>query len=208
MKLFSVLSKEEIEFVEKNSKKIRVAKNEIVYSIKDEIRHVSLVLSGKLKVVKFSIDGNQQIVNHIVQGNTFGEALVFSKKSYPAYVIAEENSTILMVPRQVIFKLFDNKKFLLFYIESMSTKVSNLSFVIEILSIKSIQKRLLTYFSILSIKQGSNVIFFKSKKNIADNIGTVREVVSRTMKNLEEKGLIEMIDLHHLKFNVDVSQFM
>ncbi len=199
MNLFSVLNDEEMKYLTNHSKKVSVLKNDILHSIKDEITNVSLVLSGRLKVVKFSIDGNQQVINYVNENNTFGEAFIFSGRNYPAYVIAEQDSTILEIPRSVIFTLFKNEKFLLSFIKEISNKVLNLSNIIEIISTKSIEERLLMYFSILSSEQKTDVIFFNSKQKVANDIGSVREVVSKRMKLLEQKGFIRILDRNHIK---------
>jgi CRP/FNR family transcriptional regulator len=197
--IFSDLSKSEKLFLEKNSMKIEISKNSILHSTDEEIKCVSLVLKGKLKVVKFSSDGNQQVVKYVGKNETFAEGFIFSGKKYPAYIMAENNSLILEIPRHIILKLFENKKFMISYIKEISDKMLNLSNIIEILSMKSIEERLLMYFSIIAKEQKSNIIYFKSKQKIADDIGSVREVVSKKMKILEQKKIIKFIDRNHFE---------
>ncbi len=197
--IFSDLSKKEKDFLRKNSKKVEILKNSILHSTNEEIKCVSLVLDGKLKVVKFSFNGNQQVVKYIRKNETFAEGFIFSGKNYPAYIIAERNSAILEIPKHIILQLFENKKFMISYIKEISNKMLNLSNIIEILLIKSVEERLLMYFSIIAREQKSNIVYFKSKQKIADDIGSVREVVSKKMKLLDEKGIIKQIDRNHFE---------
>ena len=197
--IFNDLKDDQKNFVFQNSKEIKVLKNFVLHSPRENIDTISFVLQGKLVVAKYSFDGNQQIIKRLKTGETFGESLIFSGKPYPAYIIAEDDSKVLEIPKKVIFHLFEDKNFMVNYLKEISNKVLNLSNVIEILSIKPVEQRLIMYFSLLRTAQQSNIIYFKSKADIAMNIGTVREVVSKKMKLLEDKGIIKIIDKNHFK---------
>nr|WP_303048793.1 helix-turn-helix domain-containing protein [Marinitoga sp. 1154] len=75
----------------------------------------------------------------------------------------------------------------------------NLSNIIDILIIKSIKERIIKYFSLLYKQQKTEIIYFKSKQKIASDIGSVREVVSKKIKELINEGVIEEIDKNHIK---------
>ncbi|OQY42494.1 MAG: hypothetical protein B6227_02075 [Fusobacteriia bacterium 4572_74] len=117
--------------------------------------------------------------------------LIFNEDKYPAYFIAQEKSTILEISKEVIFQLFTNKEFLLFFLKEMSQKIVSLSDIIEVLAHTSIKSRVARYlFKEMEI-QGSNTIkIVKSKTFIAKELGSVREVVSRVFKSLENQGII------------------
>jgi CRP-like cAMP-binding protein len=193
------IKEDQKEFIINNSKKLEVLKNAILHSPKENINVVSLVLEGKLKVVKYSFDGNQQVIKCIEKGETFGESFIFSDKPYPAYIMAEKDSIVLEISKNTLLELFKDRNVMITYIKKISSKILNLSNIIEILLVKSIEERLIMYFSFLHKEQKSEIIYFKSKADIAANIGSVREVVSKKMKILQEKGIIELIDKHHFK---------
>ncbi|AKI97344.1 Crp/Fnr family transcriptional regulator [Kosmotoga pacifica] len=200
IRTFDKLSEGEVKYVKRNSRLIKINKNEILYSPNEICEQVSVVLKGKLKVSKLFPSGKEQILKYLQKGDTFGETLVFLKAQYPAYVIADTTAKILEIPKRVMLEIFDNKAFLISYLESISKKVLNLSNVIEMLSMKTIKQRVARYLINLYNSQGSNVInLMKSKKQIAADIGSVREVVSRTFSELERNGVIKLLDRQHVE---------
>ncbi|GAB6188984.1 hypothetical protein JCM30566_07230 [Marinitoga arctica] len=186
--------------LENYSKISIVDKNEILHSPHEKLEQMSIVIEGKLKVVKFTSEGNEQVLKYISENESFGEGLIFANECYPSFIIAEKKSKVLEISKEGILYLFKkNEDFLVMYLNEISKKMLNLSTVIDILIIKSIKERIIKYFILLSKQQNSKIIYFKSKQKIANDIGSVREVVSRKMKELEEEKIIEIIDKNHIK---------
>jgi CRP-like cAMP-binding protein len=136
------ITEDQKKFIINNSKKVNVSKNTVLHSPNENINFVSLVLEWKLKVVKYSFDGNQQVIKCIEKGETFGESFIFSDKPYPAYIMAEKDSVVLEIPKNTLFELFKDRNVMVTYIKKISNKVLNLSKIIEIRLIKSIEERL------------------------------------------------------------------
>ncbi|MDK2954029.1 MAG: family transcriptional regulator, anaerobic regulatory protein [Kosmotoga sp.] len=200
IRTFDKLNEAEIKYIEKNARAVKVNEDKILYSPDEVCEQVSVILKGKLRVSKLFPSGKEQILKYLQEGDTFGETLVFLKVQYPAYIIADTTAKILEVPEKVIFKLFDNKTFLVSYLESVSKKMLNLSNIIEMLSLKSIKQRVAKYLIDLYYSQGSSVINLKkTKKQIAQDIGSVREVVSRAFGDLEKAGMIKLLDKNRVK---------
>ncbi|SHE59666.1 CRP/FNR family transcriptional regulator, anaerobic regulatory protein [Marinitoga hydrogenitolerans DSM 16785] len=185
----------------KNYSKISIAKkNEILHSPHEKLEQMSIVIEGKLKVVKFTSEGNEQVLKYVNENESFGEGLIFADECYPSFIIAEKKSKVLEISKEGILYLFKkNEDFLVMYLNEISKKMINLSNVIDILIIKSIKERIIKYFILLSKQQKSKIVYFKSKQKIANDIGSVREVVSKKIKELEKEGILKIIDKHHVK---------
>lgn len=198
--IFQKLLSENKVILEKYGKTININKNDVLHSPDEELKQISVIIKGKLKVVKYTSEGNEQVLKYLNKNESFGEGLIFSGENYPSYIMAEEDSTVLEISREGVLRLFrENEQFLVLYLNEISKKLLNLSNVVDILIIKSIKKRIIKYFSLLRKHQKSDCIYFKSKQQIANDIGSVREVVSRKMKELEEEGIIKTIDKNHVK---------
>lgn len=198
--IFQKLLSENKAILEKYGKTININKNDVLHSPDEELKQISIIIKGKLKVVKYTSEGNEQVLKYLNKNESFGEGLIFSGENYPSYIMVEEDSTVLEISREGVLKLFrENEQFLVLYLNEISKKLLNLSNVVDILIIKSIKKRIIKYFSLLRKHQKSDWIYFKSKQKIANDIGSVREVVSRKMKELEEEGIIKIIDKNHVK---------
>ncbi len=203
VKIFRKLTKKEEDFLIEKSRILNVKRGDVLHSPKDHLNQVSVVLRGKLRVLKYFTNGNEQNLNMVKEGETFGESLIFAHTSYPAYIIAEEDSTVLDVPYETVMELFRNKEFMEYYLEEIGRKVFNLSNVIEWLLIKSVEERVMRYLCFLCRMQKSKIVYFESKQKIASDLGSVREVISRKFKVLERKKVIKVLDRHHVKVLVD-----
>ncbi|WP_129409109.1 Crp/Fnr family transcriptional regulator [Marinitoga lauensis] len=197
---FQKLLNENKQILEKYGNIIEIRKNEVFHSPDEELKQISIILKGKLKVVKYTPEGNEQVLKYLNKNESFGEGLIFSGENYPSYIIVEEDSKILEISREGVLKLFrENEEFLVLYLNEISKKLLNLSNVVDILIIRSIKERIIKYFSLLRKQQNSDIIYFKSKQKIANDIGSVREVVSKKIKELENEGVIKTIDKNHVK---------
>ncbi|WGS65631.1 Crp/Fnr family transcriptional regulator [Marinitoga aeolica] len=199
-KFFQKFLIENKNILEKYGKIIEVKRNDILHSTTEELKQVSIILKGKLKVVKYTSEGYEQVLKYLNKNESFGEGLIFSGENYPSYIVAEEDSKVLEISREGVLELFrENEDFLVLYLNEISKKLLNLSNIVDILIIKSIKERLIRYFALLYKQQKSEIIYFKSKQQIANEIGSVREVVSRKIKELIDENIIEEIDKNHIK---------
>ncbi|AEX85377.1 Crp/Fnr family transcriptional regulator [Marinitoga sp. 1135] len=191
---------ENSEILKKYGRTLKIKKNHVLHSPNEKLEQISIILSGKLKVVKYAPDGNEQVLKYLKENESFGEGLIFSDENYPSYIVAEKDSEVFEISKEGVLKLFkENETFLILYLNEISKKLLNLSNIVDILIIKSIKERLIRYFLLLHKQQKSDIIYFKSKQQIANDIGSVREVVSKKIKELENEGYIKIIDRNHVK---------
>ena len=103
-------------------------------------------------------------------------------------------------------KLFIEEEFMLFFLKELGNKIIKLSQTIDYLSDNSIELRLLKYLKLQYVQQNTKIITLNmSKARIAKEIGTVREVVSRTFKKLENKGIIK--NLSNNKIEILIKEY-
>jgi len=193
IKMFDALDDFQIKYLLKKSKLIHIDKNEVIYNPEEICNNFSVIIKGTISVIKYSPTGKEQILAYYQAPECFGGVHIFNEEKYPAYFISQESSIILEISKEIIFELFTNKNFLLFFLKDLSKKIVNLSDIIEVLAHTSIKSRVAGYIFKEMEKQKSNIIKLnKSKTFIAKEIGTVREVVSRVFKSLEDQGIIKI----------------
>ena len=153
-----------------------------------------VILAGKVKVYKISPTGNQQILHLYGPGETFGEAAMWAGICYPAHAEAITDVTLLPVSRKVLKDLIDrNADLALNMMAGMSAKLREFNQLIEQLSLKEVPARLANILLELPAKPGTNTIVLKqSKRELAAQIGTIAETLSRAFKKLTVSGLIEV----------------
>lgn len=192
IEMFNMLDSSQIKYLLKNSKLKEIEKNIVIYNPEEICRNFSVIIKGTISGIKYSSTGKEQILIYYKAPECFGGVHIFNDEKYPAYIISQEESVILEIPKEIIFQLFNNKEFLLFFLKDLSKKIVNLSEIIEVLSHTSIKSRVAKYIFKEMEKQGSNIIQIeKNKTFIAKELGTVREVISRVFKSIEKQGIIK-----------------
>ena len=172
------------------------SKGEIIANEDDECRSLSLVLSGTVEIQRLYSNGKYIVLSRILEGDVFGEALVFSKaKTYPATVIALSECTVLFINKNDVLKICSHEeKILENFISLLSDKVFILNSKIKSISFKSIRQKVINYILNEVKEQKSNSIILKNtKEEIASLLGIPRPSLSRE--------LISLRDMNYIKFN-------
>ena len=153
-----------------------------------------VILAGKVKVYKLSARGDEQILHLYGPGDTFGEAAMWAGIRYPAHAEALVDSTLLVVTRSLLKDLIaGNADLAMDMLAGMSAKLWEFNQLIEQLSLKEVPARLASMLLEMPAKAGTNTIVLKqTKRELAAQIGTIAETLSRALKKLKAAGLIEV----------------
>jgi CRP/FNR family transcriptional regulator, dissimilatory nitrate respiration regulator len=152
-----------------------------------------IVQYGWLKVSKIAIDGREQILQLLGSGEVFNAVSVFSGTPNPASVTALESTRLWMITRQAMLRLLDeNPAIARLIIQDLAGRVTHLIALVEDLSLRTVEARLAR----LLLEQSSGDILQRQKwatqTEIASRLGTVPDVLSRTLRKLSERGLIQI----------------
>ena len=153
-----------------------------------------LILAGKVKVYKQSASGDEQILHLYGPGRTFGEAAMLADIRYPAHAQTLDDSTLLVISRRALGGLIDSSAELAFALMAgLSAKLREFNLLIEQLALKEVPARLAGVLLELSRQAGDETFRLKqTKRELAAQIGTVAETLSRALKKLKSTGLIEV----------------
>lgn len=191
--LFSVLTQEDKEFLEKHVKRKTYKKGEVIFTPLDLCDHLSVILQGEVKLCKYSVDGQEQILSFLGRGDVYGEAIVFQGDHYVVTVIAERDTIVEMIHREELLTLTQrNKNFTLAFFRELTRKIKLLNNKVEMLSLKNIKQKIASYLLSLSKEQKSSTVKLPhSKQKIAFLLGTSREVLSRNFSEMEKEGYLQ-----------------
>ena len=183
----------------------RFATGEVLWSAGDRSEGIALVLEGKVRIVRGS--GGRQMVIHSGQaGATLGEVPFFTGSVYPATAIAAEPTRCLFLTHAAVTRaMAADPQVALFFLRRLSQRVESLVEKVDQNTVSSVQTRLALF--ILERSQDAVVASRsspgKAKRNtfslgmtqaaLAEEIGTVREVVVRALRELRESGAIESV---------------
>ena len=155
----------------------------------------SFILEGRLRIYKIGEDGKEVTLYRIGKGdscfNTILCALTDSEET--SFADVEENAIIAILPMDLFKRyLVNNSSFLKYMFKNLYNRFENVVEGLEKVTFDSIENRLINYFNVkLEDNNGARIIYTTHEK-IAADIGSSREVVSRSLKILEKRGLLEL----------------
>lgn len=169
-------------------------KGEIIANEEDDCNSLGFVLDGVIEIQRIYPSGKQITLKRLCNGDVFGEALIFSKKSkYPSTVISFSDSNILYIGKADILKLCtSNERVLGNFMSALSNKILILNSKIKSIAFKSIKHKVINFILEQSKSQKSKTINLKeSKEEIASSLGIPRPSLSRELMNLRDSDYIE-----------------
>jgi len=132
-------------------------------------------------------------------GSSVAELPVFDGGNYPASVTAVDQATLLFVSKQDFQSLcLTHPQVALKVLRVVGARLRRLVGIIEELSFTTVRHRLASFLVRLAQREGKRVAagteitLPASNQELASQIGTVRELVSRNLSRLQAEGLIQM----------------
>ncbi len=197
--LFSGLSEKELEEVKAIASLMQVGKGEILFSDCEEAKGLYIVLSGKVKLYKISLEGKEQIIQVVSAPEAFAEASLFLKGSHPFYAETLSDCQLLFFPKRDFLPLIrKNSRLSANMAVTLSYYVTRYASLIEDLSLKEVPSRIAKYLLDLSVKQskgrkGSEEVEIDlTRSQLASRLGTMRETLSKNLAKMKAKDIIDV----------------
>lgn len=172
---------------------------ELVFSEGEPCAGLFVVESGSVRIFKSSAAGREQVLSIEGPGGSVAELPVFDGGNYPASVVAVEDSTLLFVSKQDFQGLcLAYPEVALKALKVVGGRLRRLVGIIEELSFTTVRQRLGAYLLRMAQNEGKKVIqgvevtLPANNQEIAAQIGTVRELVSRNLSRLQAEGIVSI----------------
>ena len=152
-----------------------------------------IALSGCIKVFARSPGGKEIVLYRVEPGDicVLSTSCMLSNSHYPADAIAETDVTAIALPKQEFDRLMhDSDEFRSFVLSSFGNRLKGLISLVEQVALESIEQRLASF--LLQRTQLQQPVLQATHQDIATEIGTAREVVSRQLKVLAERGVVSL----------------
>ncbi|MET0945723.1 MAG: Crp/Fnr family transcriptional regulator [Flavobacterium sp.] len=175
-------------------------KNDIIFEEGNLPTHYYQIISGEVKMSNYNDDGREFIQGIFYKEQSFGEPPLFLNQNYPANAITVDNSEILLLPKNNFLKLLEeNPAISLKIIENLAQRLYYKSVMAAEMSTQEPEHRVLklidhgiAYFNFKKDANGYLINF--TRQQIGDLTGLRVETVIRTIKALEKKGLLKIIN--------------
>lgn len=195
--LFSGLSERELDFLLARVVSRNYSSGAIVFGEGEPCAGLYVVETGSIRIFKSSAGGREQVLSIEGPGGSVAELPVFDGGNYPASVVAVEDSVLLFVSKQDIHALcLAQPEVALKFLRVVGARLRRLVGIIEELSFTTVRSRLSAYLLRLAQKEGKKaahgveVTLPANNQEIAAQIGTVRELVSRNLSRLQAEGVL------------------
>lgn len=168
-------------------------KGQLIFSEGDAAAGFYVVIAGRVKIFKLSIEGKEQILHIFGPGAPIGEVAVFEGERFPANAESLEDSRLFFFPRGAFLKLIEERPSIaLHMLAVLSGRLRRFAALIDDLSLKEVPARLAAYLLYLSATQKSagNLSLDISKGQLSSLLGTIPETLSRILTKMSNTGLI------------------
>lgn len=169
---------------------------ETIINYSNQNESIGIILKGEAEVVKYDIDGNRAIIERLSKNEIFGKLFTYLSGDSDTRVVCSKNCEILFIDYYHIVKRCEKA------CEHHSVFVSNMlnilaersieqSAKIDILSQRTLRRKLMSYFILESKKQNKMTFSLPfSLASLADYLCVDRSAMLREMKKMREDGII------------------
>jgi len=190
---FSSLDTRDRERIRKEATELSFSQGEILFLEGEPCRGLYLVHSGRIRVFKTSPEGREQVLLIAKRGDSFNDVPVFDGGPNPASASALEPSVVYLIPKGVFLSLIADCPPALAILKVFSARLRYLTSMVEDLSFRSVVSRMARLLLELAVVQGGTVPVPRlTQDEMAARVGSVRDVIGRSLKALEAAGAIRM----------------
>jgi CRP/FNR family transcriptional regulator len=179
--------------IEKNAKVKTFAKGDILIRPGDEILFIIIVLKGSIRVIRQNDDGSEVFLYHLYPGQTCAMTLTCcqSGKRSPIKAITEDKTEVLLISAKLTEDWFKYPEWKSYISNNYANRFAELLQVIDLIAFNHMDKQLIHYLEERS--KASNTRFLElTHQEIADELHTHREAISRLLRTMEQKGLLRL----------------
>ncbi|MEO9210569.1 MAG: Crp/Fnr family transcriptional regulator [Ginsengibacter sp.] len=180
------------EILSKSRHKI-LASDEVLILPGDALVFVPIVLSGALRIVREDEEGREVFLYHLFPAQTCAMAVncCQSRKKSMIKAIAEDEAEVLLVPTDLIDQLFKFPEWKDFINSTYSARFAELIEVIDLIAFNSLDKKILNYLEKKKEALNTSALLI-THQQIATELNTHREAVSRLLRTMEQKGIVRL----------------
>ncbi len=195
--LFGRLSPAELAPLLERCREVRFEPGDLVFSAGEPSRGLFVVMSGRTRAFRHGSDGREQIIHEDGPSATFPEVAVFDDGPYPSSVVAVEVSELLFLPKDEVRQFCVNHPAAaLAALRLLSTRLRRTTRMVEGFALRNVSQRIGEYLLNQARERSAGgelpmeFTLAHTNQEIADSVGTVREVVSRSFTKLQQFGWV------------------
>ena len=196
--IFSGFTESEFASLAERMSQKKFGEGELIFGEGEACLGLYVIESGHVRIFKSSAGGREQVLSIDGPGSSVAEIPVFDGGSYPASAQAITPVTVLFISKQEFRALcLQHPEVPLKVLRVVGSRLRRLVGIIEELSFTTVRQRLIAYLLRIAggaarTKKSVELSLPVSHQELAAELGTVRELVSRNLSRLQAEGLIKL----------------
>ena len=196
--LLADLAEEELAYIAERAVARRFDPGQLIFSEGDPCPGLWVIETGRVRIFKSSSSGREQVLAIEGPGSSVAELPVFDGGKYPASAAAVDEATLLFISKEDFQSLcLKHPQVGLKVLRIVGRRLRGLVGIIEELSFGTVRHRLIALLVRLARQgqhtpQGVQIELPATNQELAAQIGTVRELVSRNLSRLQAENLIRI----------------
>jgi len=202
--LLADLSPNELQLLAARTVRKLFISGELLFSEGEPCNGLHIIARGKVRIFKTSVNGREQVLALNGPGDTIAELPVFDGGPYPASASATEDAEVAFISRRDFHAYcLEHPEVALKVLAQVGARLRRLVGIIEELSFTTIRQRLIATLVKLAQSEGKKTdrgVEFQlpsTHQELASQLGTVRELISRNLMRLQAEGLLD-VDARHI----------
>ncbi len=195
--LFGNLRSEELAALAALARRRELGQGELLFLAGEQAAELFVIASGRIRAFRVNSQGREQTIHVEREGATLAEVPLFDDGPYPATAVAEEPTTVLFLEKSDVRRfLLQHPEVGLVALKLMAGRLRGHADLVDSLSLQQVGQRVARFLLAQARDHGSRteagieVDVALSNEELARRVGSVREVVSRTLTRMERDGLI------------------
>ncbi len=147
-----------------------------------------LVLQGEIKVSRSSVDGRSLELYRVVPGELclVSSACLFRNQPLPARGVATKTSSLILIPPDIFLRWLETPGFRSEVLGLFAARMADLTSLIDAVAFQRLDRRLAAAL----LGHGQKIVV--THQALADELGTVREIITRLLRRFEREGWVSL----------------
>lgn len=182
-----------VEEIYKSARLKSFEKDDTIMNPGDEILFIPIVLKGSIRILRSDEDGNEVFLYHLYPGQTCAMSLTCCQAGKKSMIkaVAENHTELLQIPVQLTSDWYKYAEWKAYISNNYNNRFAELMEVIDLIAFNHMDKQLLHY-----IEERCKALHTKTlditHQQIADELHTHREAISRLLRTMEQKKLVKL----------------
>lgn len=196
--VFPAFSDSLINDIEENATLQNFKAGDIIVRTGQYMKSTMLLMKGKIKVYREGEEGGEFFMYHLHPGQACALSMICATRNQTSEIMAKaiDDCEVLLVPLKMMDEwMMEHRSWYEFVIETYRTRFEEVLLVLDNIAFRAMDERLEFYLKRQREAIQSDMINL-SHQDIANDLNTSREVISRLLKKMEQRGMVKLYRNH------------